>query len=65
MISVPPDLESLTPADVPGLTPVILNMVPLTDLPLFLGVSSLDGPADDGAEPPVQLGQLSKARLED
>ncbi len=40
--NIPPSIENLTPSDVQSLTPVIINISPITNFPLMLGLVQED-----------------------
>ncbi len=60
--AMPADLENLRPEDVPGLVPVILNIVPVTDFIRLLGLTQAEAEEFTAKEENANPQILDKAR---
>lgn len=61
-LETPVDMQDLENMPIEGFTPVIFQIVPVTNLPLLLGINDLEAP-DASAGEPIQLSAAPVARF--
>ena len=61
-LETPVDMQDLENIQIEGFTPVIFQIVPVTNLPLLLGINDLDNP-EGPADSQIQLSAVSPGQL--